>query len=496
VLAESERLELADEPYDRPVSGRQIELAELYGRLEAGRWLIVAGERTDVEGTSGVQAAELVMLASVVHDVSTIEGRPLSDDPDAVDVTGIVKAGRLVPGDRVHSFIGLSTDLAYKYKRDTVRVYGNVVHATHGETRHEILGAGDATRPFLAFPLKQTPLTYVSAPTTSGVTSTLEVRVNEVRWDEADRFAGLEPTDWRFIVRTDDEGGTSVVFGNGGEGARPPTGTENISARYRSGIGRPGNVKARQITLLASRPLGVKDVVNPLPATGGTDREARDEARRNAPLAVLALDHLVSVQDYADFARTFGGIAKAASARLYAGRQALVHVTISGQGETRIDETSDVYRNLSLALHRFGDPTLPVKVGVRALRMLVVQARVRVADAYLWELVEPNVRAAMLVAFGFDRRELGQDVSASEVLRVMQAVPGVHHVDLDLLTSLPEDFTQDDLSALAGPSPPLAHHRRIPARLARVENGAIFPAELIVSSPLVPETLLLSEIER
>ena len=42
-----------------------------------------------------------------------------------------------------------------------------------------------------------------------------------------------------------------------------------------------------------------------------TTPEASDDARRNAPLAVMSLDRLVSVQDYADFARTFAGIGKA-----------------------------------------------------------------------------------------------------------------------------------------------------------------------------------------
>ena len=45
---------------------------------------------------------------------------------------------------------------------------------------------------------------------------------------------------------------------------RLPTGLENVRAKYRSGIGKAGNVAAGRLTLLASRPLGVKDVVNNL----------------------------------------------------------------------------------------------------------------------------------------------------------------------------------------------------------------------------------------
>ena len=115
------------------------------------------------------------------------------------------------------------------------------------------------------------------------------------------------------------------MFGNGSEGARLPTGIENVRAVYRTGIGKGGNVKAEQISLLSTRPLGAKEVVNPLPASGGADRETRDQARKNAPLAVMALDRLVSVQDYEDFVRVFAGIGKARATELSDGRRQIVH---------------------------------------------------------------------------------------------------------------------------------------------------------------------------
>ena len=61
------------------------------------------------------------------------------------------------------------------------------------------------------------------------------MRVNDVRWHETEALAGLGPTDRRFITRTDDAAITTVIFGDGEQGARPPTGIENITAR----TGRP-----------------------------------------------------------------------------------------------------------------------------------------------------------------------------------------------------------------------------------------------------------------
>src|SRR5262249_14845465 len=197
-----------------------------------------------------------------------------------------------------------------------------------------------------------------------GTDSTLEVRVNDVRWHEADNLFVLDRADRNYVTKTDDDGRTSITFGNGIHGARVPTGVENVTAVYRSGIGAAGNVRAEQIKLPLTKPLGVKGVINPLPASGGADKETRDQARRTAPIGVLALDRLVPVQDYAAFARSFAAIAKASAGRLSDGIREVVHVTIAGAGNIPIDLTSDLYRNLVAALKRFGDQVQPLEVEV------------------------------------------------------------------------------------------------------------------------------------
>ncbi|HEV2843756.1 MAG TPA: putative baseplate assembly protein, partial [Thermoanaerobaculia bacterium] len=423
----------------------------------------------------GIQGSELVMLAEVRHGVSQI-GRETNPSEDPLKL-----AQTPLPGDRTHTFLTLAKELQYRYKRDTVVIYGNVAKATHGESRFEVMGSGDAAKSLQSFTLKQPPLTYVSAPTPSGIESTLRVRINDILWHETDSLAGLKPTDRSYIVRIDDGGQTTVVFGNGERGARLPTGPENVRANYRSGIGKAGNVKKEQITQLATRPLGVKDVINPLPATGGADRESRDQARRNAPLAVLALDRLVSVQDYEDFTRTFAGVGKAKATSLADGRVKLVHVTLAGEDDIPIGADSELLQNLETALRQFGDPRQPLRIDVRERSFLVVEAEVKVLPDHLWEKVEPKIRAAMLEAFGFDRRDLAQGARLSEAYRVMQSVPGVDYVDIDVFKRRdPEDLSGD----LEEPW----------ARPARVDaDGTIHAAQLLYLSPEVADTLVLKE---
>ena len=211
--------------------------------------------------------------------------------------------------------LGLATPLSYSYDRSSIKIYGNVADATHGQSTGEVLGNGDASRPWLSFALSQSPLTYVSAPTASGATSTLAVQVNELLWTELDDLAEAGPNQRVYITRESDAQKTSVTFGSGVRGSRVPTGTANIKATYRYGLGSVGNVDALQISQLATQPLGAQGVINPLPASGGVDPDRLDQARANAPVSVTALDRLVSVSDYADFCRTYAGIRSSCMSR-------------------------------------------------------------------------------------------------------------------------------------------------------------------------------------
>ena len=509
VYAQSEALTLAGEPMTDVVSGQEIELAGLYAELKSGRWIVLSGERADIASVSGVQASELMMVSGLRHGY----------DP-------------ALPGDVTHTTLILATKTAYAYKRDTLQILANVVKATHGETRRETLGAGDGTTAFQEFDLRLPPLTYVSAPTPSGVASTLQVSVNDVYWKGVDSFADQDPKARIFVTRIDDDGTTSITFGDGITGARPATGLENVQAVYRQGIGAGGNVKAEQVNLLMARPLGVRSVINPLRASGGADREDRDSIRANAPLAIGALDRLVSLSDYGDFARTFAGVGKAAAAQLSDGRRELVQITIAGVDDIPIDTTSDVYNNLLTALRTFGDPSLPVRVDVREAVMLVLSAKLSIAADRKWEVVVQAVRDTLADLLGFRHRNLAEPVMLGPIIAAIQDVPGVVYVDVDAFGGVPErrvaetggsrrlltlDEISDAVQAIVDPGAAKlqsaggvggmmvasgkahAFAARGVAQVVRVnagglENGGVRPAQIAMLSPDLPETLVLNQI--
>src|SRR5207247_308265 len=130
-----------------------------------------------------------------------------------------------------------------------------------------------------------------------GVASTLEVRVGGVLWNEVPSLYGAASDQPVYTTRIDNDANMQLTFGDGVQGARLPTGTVNVTARYRSGIGPDGEVDAGTLTMLRAMPLGLRGVTNPVPASGAEGPEKLADARRNAPLTLLTFERVVSLLD-------------------------------------------------------------------------------------------------------------------------------------------------------------------------------------------------------
>lgn len=397
------------------------------------------------------------------------------DDPVVAEVAFLDE----VTSDKERTTLKLIDPLRNLFDRATVSVLANVAPATHGETRREVLGSGDAAKRFQRFRLRQKPLTYVPAPVPGGGKSTLELRVNGVLWHEASDLYQLGPRDRKYVLRQDDDGNTTVRFGDGVHGARLPSGTENVEAVYRTGIGLPGLVGESRVSLLATRPLGVKSVTNPVPATGAADSEAPDQARRNAPMTVLTLDRVVSLRDFEDFARSFSGIGKAQARMLWAAGRRLVHLTLAGVDGAPVVSGSALDKSFREALDRLRDPFQTLTVESYEHLLFRVRLKVQVDPDYVRETVLAGVEAALRDAFSFAARDFGQSVFLSEVMAAAQGVAGVVYVDVDSLRfeSQPETTLADRLTALP----------------ARIEGtGQVLRAQILTLSPapVAPEVIL------
>jgi hypothetical protein len=488
VLAQSEVLATTDTPLNYPVQGDVLTLGSRVEGLVPGQALALSGTRQRIAitiGTSGLSLAlddgsnvalvegdELFMLApanQLMHatpialkantfiallgnaqinlqlQLMDRDGRNGSltasadklrlaparkDDLQVRHIAFIAANDTAISHGRDYTSIILRAPLLHVFERSSLRINANVAPATQGESLDTLLGDGDASAANQRFVLNQPPLTYISAHTPSGRASTLQVRINDVLWTETPTLYQSAPGARRYETLQDDNGFTSLQFGDGVEGARLPSGHSNVRVHYRKGLGAAGNVAAGKLTTLLARPLGVTEVVNPVPATGGEDAESLAQARRNAPLTVLTLDRAVSIDDYANFARAFAGIDKADALWIPAGPTRGVFLSIAGVDGASVPEDSDTYAFLREALSTYGDPLVPLRIFNYRDARLRCRLSVKVLEAFDNRAVLAAVNTTLRGWFSFAQRDFGQNVSMDEVAAVAQGVPGVAAVQV------------------------------------------------------------------
>ena len=465
IAFDSQPLTLAPEPIVEPLWGTRIPLVEsVPGSLKPHRVLvrgIAARVRIESPEADGALPEGVVLGKEIEGTAVTIEAVAGSSDLRLrlrID-TGAEVLLRTPPG-RVHHLAPLVDDavigevvmvaasvgtsvgdlelvapLRRAYSRlAPIQLFGNIVGSTHGESvAPEVIGSGDAAVPFQSFPLRKGPLTFVPAKTPSGGQPTLEVRVSDIRWREVASLFGAGPRDRVYTTAVDDSGGVTVTFGDGVTGSRLPTGIDNVVARYRTGTGVAGMARAEQIALPVAKPLGLKAALNPLAATGAEDPQTAADARTNAPLSVLTLGRVVSLQDYADFARDYSGVAKAAATWTWDGRRRGVHVTVAATGGARVAPDSRLLDDVRDALRAVSDARSVLEVRDFRPVPFTLVAHLRIMPDHDADRVRGAVIARLLDRYAFAVREFGQSVSLSEIAAVLHSVDGVEAARLDRL---------------------------------------------------------------
>lgn len=433
ILTGSELLLLQNNlPLPDPLTGSTLVLAGVYPNLQTGQTVIVRGNLYDPNTNAPSQTLNA--------ESGLLDGPPI---PDAVNKITTVT---------------LKNQLAKMYTRASTVLMANVVDATQGETvRDEVLGSSDGSA-FQSYPLKKKPLTYLPSTNPEGlsaVESTLTVTVNGVRWNEQPTLLESAANAQNYTTTLDNSDQTTVDFGDGINGARPPTGKNNIHARYRRGLGSSGNVGIDGVQQLIDSAPGLQKVTNLQPALGGTDRESIDQIRVNAPASLQTFGRAVSAADYAALALSYPGVAKASAAWVLRGPitlqaipQPYIQLTVATADQTSLVTQTTFARQLRSFLDKRRDPNVPLRILDFTPIYIDVAAIIDVKDNYPRQATLAAAQAALNPGlnpdnttgyFAFERLAFGQSIHLSAVYAVLQNVPGVSDVLITTLRRLDQD---------------------------------------------------------
>jgi hypothetical protein len=306
-----------------------------------------------------------------------------------------------------------------------ITVLTNLLPFTCGKTvSSEVLGSGDATRTGQLFPLAKSPLTYLlSAASTSGTnyTSTLQVRVNGVLWQEQQSFYGQAADATIFVTREDGEGVTYVQFGDGVNGARLPSGTNNVTASYRYGSGS-NSPAAGTLTIVNTPQPGLASIQNPVAAGGGADPQPSSQMRQLAPLSALTLGRAISGDDYEAIAASTPGVTRASAGWSFDADSERTVVTVY------VGDDQSAQAAARMALSSDADPNRPVNVLLATPVPLTITMTLTVDPKYgltavaalaVTALTDPDVGL-----FGAHHIGIGQAIYRSQIYAACLSVPG------------------------------------------------------------------------
>jgi predicted phage baseplate assembly protein len=307
-----------------------------------------------------------------------------------------------------------------------IDVLFDLLAVSRGKTvASEILGSGNAAVAGQDFTLKQSPVTYQQdSASVSGdnFSSTVRVWVNQVQWSEVRSFFGQDKNAQVFLLREDEQGQTHVVFGDGVNGARLPTGTNNVVASYRYGAGADAPAPDTLTVLLSPQP-GLKSVRNPLAPTGGADADSPARIRTLAPRSVMTFGRAVSLADYEAIAASAPGVVQVKAAYAFdAGAQRPI-VTLYVAGD------AGAVGAVKAALAAAADPNRPVRIAA-ATPLVATISLTYVRDPTRDDTsVRAGLHAALLDPdrglFGVNVVGIGQVFYDSQIYAACCAVPGI-----------------------------------------------------------------------
>ena len=319
------------------------------------------------------------------------------------------------------------------------------------------------------------------------LSSTSQPTSKEEQWTVRYDLLESQTLDADFVVEMDNDRVAHLRFGDGELGKMPEAGTK-FTAHYRVGNGIAGNVGAGAISHIVFRPQhsdssnthskrpdssSIVQLYNPFRATGGKDAEPVAEAKLFAPHTFRTdIQRAITADDYAQLARQYPNVQRAAASLRWMGSWYEVLVAIGQKGTDNIDPA--LLQGVAAYLEQYRRIGHDLKVVAADFVALYIDMTICVLPNYLRGHVEAAVldllsnrilRNGQLGFFHPDNLTFGQGIALSKLVAIVQAVPGVRNVIANSFKRLfgDDDFVADGFLPLG------------PMEIARLDNDRSFP---------------------
>lgn len=279
-------------------------------------------------------------------------------------------------------------------------------------------------------------------------------------WTFIDNLIEAGPLDQVFTTRVNADGTTSVVFGDGINGAIPTNG-QTLSALYKTSAGYEGNVPLNSIDEVTFIPgVGLTpsliSVTNASgPATGGANPDDVSQLKRKIKKAMSSIRRAVTLSDYEALASLVSQVGRVKATALNP-RSVTLYMQSQDDGSTYpgwdpdlevpTAQWNEIADNIVLYLSDKVQIGTSITVEPPVYKDIDLEITVVADSNYKNNDVKIAVSNALLSPssglFSYKTYEFGETVALSDIYYKVMGVPGVRNLNVNLL-----DFVGGSASA-------------------------------------------------
>jgi hypothetical protein len=260
-------------------------------------------------------------------------------------------------------------------------------------------------------------------------------------WKFVDTLLEWGPTSYVFTTSIDEYGVTSVVFGDGVNGAIPPVG-QAVSALFKTSLGIAGNIAANtveEVTFLPGNTLKAAvsylTVNNAAKSYGGADGDDLNQIRNKVKAAIATRKRAVTLADYENLSLLVPQVGRVkASSAVYTS----VSLYLQSQNDGSVTpglalgSPTSLWTSTSDNVKAYLSDKIPVGTTVTVLPPtyvnLTLSLTVTVKSSYKATDVAKDLRSAFINAdglFSYEKQAFGQDVSYASIIATVYNLPAV-----------------------------------------------------------------------
>jgi uncharacterized phage protein gp47/JayE len=272
-------------------------------------------------------------------------------------------------------------------------------------------------------------------------------------WTQVLNFVDNGPNDMVYTASVNQNGVTTITFGDGINGLIPPLGAQ-ITSTYIVIVGSAGNIAAGAVTLFLNDVPGVSiQVISGIAQSsimsGGADPESNNSIRGNAPEQFATQQRAVSLNDFASLALAVQGVTMA---NAVANHSTSVSLYVLGPGGSM--PTTGLLNNVQ---DYFIGPPQRLLAGVTLTtplpNLIMVDVgstanniQLEVLSNYSAQNTLNSVNSALNALLSPPNVAFGQLLQVSSIYEAIMAVAGVAYVVIPVFTR--EDIVQTGTNAI------------------------------------------------